>query len=213
MSSACTPSLVGVTSPVSEILLLSKTVKFPFQSMDYSPWRSKNLIAQNWLKKFMQVRVDVKCMHTNFGGHGSSGFKCIVELTTFEFDLALMSINVVSLCHYALITCIYCDFFQECEASLLCCTPGLHCNYCFIVFSQFAFQNSEFLFYIFEFAAGGMLFYHLVSIMIVIIQLTDLNQKEEGRFSEQRARFYIGEIILALEYLHSLSIIFRYVIL
>ena len=33
MSHACTPILVGVTSPVSEILLLSKTAKFPFQSM------------------------------------------------------------------------------------------------------------------------------------------------------------------------------------
>ena len=34
MSSSCTPILVGVTSPDSEILLLSKTVKFPFQPMD-----------------------------------------------------------------------------------------------------------------------------------------------------------------------------------
>ena len=37
--------------------------------MDYSPWLSKNLIDRNWLKKFMQVWIDVKCMHTNFGGH------------------------------------------------------------------------------------------------------------------------------------------------
>ena len=55
MSNAHTPILVGVASPVSEILLLSKTVKFPFQTMDYSPWSSKNLIDQNWLKKFMHV--------------------------------------------------------------------------------------------------------------------------------------------------------------
>ena len=59
MSNACTPILVGVTSLVSEILLLSKTAKFPFQSMDYSPWSSKNLIDRNWLKKFMHVGVDV----------------------------------------------------------------------------------------------------------------------------------------------------------
>ena len=31
-------------SPVSEILLLSKTAKFPFRTMDYSPWSSENLI-------------------------------------------------------------------------------------------------------------------------------------------------------------------------
>ena len=74
MSSACTPILVGVVSPVSEILLPSKTAKFPFWGMDYSPWSSKNLINQNQLKKFMQVGIDVKCVHTNFGGCGLSGF-------------------------------------------------------------------------------------------------------------------------------------------
>ena len=67
MSNACTPILVGVTSPVSEIMLLSKTAKFPFPTMDYSPWSSKILIAWNRLKKFMQVGIDVKCMYTNFG--------------------------------------------------------------------------------------------------------------------------------------------------
>ena len=74
MSSACTPILVGVAFQVSEILLLSKTAKFPFPTMDYSPWSSKNLIDQNWLKKFMQVGIDVKCMYTNFGGCSFSGF-------------------------------------------------------------------------------------------------------------------------------------------
>ena len=74
MSSACTPILVGMASPVLEILLLSKTAKFPFLSMDYSPWSSKNSIDRNRLKKFMQVGTDVKCMYTNFGGHGFSGF-------------------------------------------------------------------------------------------------------------------------------------------
>ena len=74
MSSLCTPILVGVTSLVSEILLLSKTTKFLFQPMDYSPWSSKNLIDRNQLKKFMQVGIDVKFMHTNFGGCGPSGF-------------------------------------------------------------------------------------------------------------------------------------------
>ena len=74
MSHACTPILVGVTSLVLEILLLSKTAKFPFRPMDYSPWSSKKLINCTWLKKFMQVGVDVKCMHTNFGRCSFSGF-------------------------------------------------------------------------------------------------------------------------------------------
>ena len=35
MSHACTLILVDVVYPVSEILLLSKTAKFPFSIMDY----------------------------------------------------------------------------------------------------------------------------------------------------------------------------------
>ena len=74
MSSACTPILVGVAYPVSEILLLSKIAKFPLLTMDYSPWSSKNLIDRNRPKKFMQVGVDVKCMLNNFGEYGHSSF-------------------------------------------------------------------------------------------------------------------------------------------
>ena len=67
MSHACTPILVGVTFPVSKILLLSNTAKFPFRTVDYSSWVSKNLMIRNRLKKFMQAGIDVTCMHTNFG--------------------------------------------------------------------------------------------------------------------------------------------------
>ena len=65
---------MGVAILVSEILLLSKTAKFPFLTMDYSPWSSKNLIIWNRLKKFMQVGVHVTCMHITFDGCGHSGF-------------------------------------------------------------------------------------------------------------------------------------------
>ena len=74
MSHACTPILVGVVFSVSEILIPSKTAKFPFRTMDYSPWSSKNLIDRNRLKKFMQVGIDVKCMYTDFGGCDFFGF-------------------------------------------------------------------------------------------------------------------------------------------
>ena len=48
--------------------------KIPFQGMDYSPWSWKNSIDRNRLKKFMQVGIDVKCIHTNFGGRDLFGF-------------------------------------------------------------------------------------------------------------------------------------------
>ena len=88
MSHACTPILVGVTSPVLEILLLSRTAKFPFWGIDYSPWSSKNLIDQNRLKKFMQIGMDVTCMHTNFGGRDISSFGDNVTLKNSQFSLS-----------------------------------------------------------------------------------------------------------------------------
>ena len=86
MSSTYTPILVSVVSPVSEILLLSKTAKFPFPTMDYRV--SKNLIDRNWLKKFMHVGIDVKYIHTNFGECGLSGFGDIATFKNCQISLS-----------------------------------------------------------------------------------------------------------------------------
>ena len=88
MSHACMPILVGVASSLSEILLLSKTTKFPFRGMDYSPWSSKNLIDRNRLKNFVQVGIEVTCMHANFGG---CGFFAFGDITTFKNDQISLS--------------------------------------------------------------------------------------------------------------------------
>ena len=88
MSHACTSILVGVAFQISEILLLSKTAKFPFPTMDYSPWSSKNSINRNQLKKFMHVEVDVTCMHTNFGGCCHSDFGDIATLKNGQIFLS-----------------------------------------------------------------------------------------------------------------------------
>ena len=90
MSHAYTPILVGVTSSISEIWLLSKTAKFPFPTMDYSPWSSKNLIDQNQLKKIVQVGIDVTCMHTNFGGRDFFSFGDMATLKTAKFPFPSM---------------------------------------------------------------------------------------------------------------------------
>ena len=87
MSHACTPILLDMTIMVSEILLLSKMAKFPFPTMDYSPWSSKNLINRNWLKKSMQVGMDVACMHTNFDGRDCIGFRDIATLKNGQISL------------------------------------------------------------------------------------------------------------------------------
>ena len=48
------------------------------QNFSFGPWGSKNRISS----KIMQVEVNVKCIQTNFGGHGHSGFR---DCTSFEF--------------------------------------------------------------------------------------------------------------------------------
>lgn len=64
----------------------------------------------------------------------------------------------------------------------------------FILNLDYAFQDNINLYLITEFAQGGDLFTHL---------------KREGKINEERAKFYICEIILALEYLHGHGIIYR----
>ena len=60
--------------PVLEIPVLSKTTKFSSRTMDISPWSSKKLIHQNWLKIFIHVGLDVTCIYTDFGGRSLSSF-------------------------------------------------------------------------------------------------------------------------------------------
>ena len=58
-------STIHYLSGLAPYLLSSK------QPLDHGLMGVKKL---NELKIFMQVEVDVKCMQTNFGGHGLSGF-------------------------------------------------------------------------------------------------------------------------------------------
>jgi serine/threonine protein kinase len=57
-----------------------------------------------------------------------------------------------------------------------------------------SFQDEEHLFMVFEFMAGGDLFYHI---------------KNCKKFDETRTRFYAAQVILALEFLHKKKIIYR----
>ena len=63
----CDPSGFG------DMATFQKRPNFPFGAWTI-PWSWKNLINRNRLKKFMQVGIDVKCMHTDFGGRGLSSF-------------------------------------------------------------------------------------------------------------------------------------------
>ena len=64
----------------------------------------------------------------------------------------------------------------------------------FIVGLKYSFQTPTDLFLITGFMSGGELFNHL---------------QKAGRFEERRAKFYIAELILALEHLHQQDIVYR----
>ena len=64
----------------------------------------------------------------------------------------------------------------------------------FIVNIKFAFQDNIKLYIITEFMQGGEMFFHL---------------HKEKRFSNEKTRFYIIEIILAIEFLHKNKMLYR----
>lgn len=64
----------------------------------------------------------------------------------------------------------------------------------FLVGLKFSFQSAQELYFVTDYKSGGELFWHL---------------QREGRFTEDRARFYIAELVLALEHLHKYDIVYR----
>lgn len=64
----------------------------------------------------------------------------------------------------------------------------------FIVGLKFSFQTPTDLYLVTDYMSGGELFWHL---------------QKEGRFQEARAKFYIAELILALQRLHEHDIVYR----
>ncbi|KAI9738054.1 MAG: hypothetical protein M1818_005482 [Claussenomyces sp. TS43310] len=64
----------------------------------------------------------------------------------------------------------------------------------FIVGLKFSFQTPSDLYLVTDYMSGGELFWHL---------------QKEGRFDETRAKFYIAELILALQHLHMHDIVYR----
>ena len=67
-------------------------------------------------------------------------------------------------------------------------------DYPFISKLYYAFQTKKSLFMITEFMAGGEMFHHL---------------HECGHFDENRTRFYIAELVLAIDHLHKNNILYR----
>ena len=63
------------------------------------------------------------------------------------------------------------------------------------LFATDSFQSPTDLFFVIDYKSGGELFTHL--------------QRDGGRFEENKVQFYIAEIVLALDFLHSANVIYR----
>lgn len=59
---------------------------------------------------------------------------------------------------------------------------------------KYAFQTAKKLYLILDLMLGGELFYHI---------------RSWKRFTEEMARFYLAQVILAFEYLHEQNVIYR----
>jgi RAC serine/threonine-protein kinase len=68
------------------------------------------------------------------------------------------------------------------------------CQHPFLTELRYSFQTMELLCFVLEYVNGGEIFFHL---------------SNDKRFSEDRTRFYIAEISLAVTYLHDAGIIYR----
>jgi serine/threonine protein kinase len=64
----------------------------------------------------------------------------------------------------------------------------------FVVGLKFAFQTPRELYLVTDYMQGGELFWYL---------------QKDGRFTEERTKFYVAELVLALQHLHSHGIIYR----
>ena len=73
-------------------------------------------------------------------------------------------------------------------------TGFLHLQHPFLIELLWSHKDEDFLYMMFPYQAGGELFSYL---------------RTTGRFSINTAHFYAVEIVSALEYLHSLSIVYR----
>ncbi|XP_055615418.1 uncharacterized protein LOC129761704 [Toxorhynchites rutilus septentrionalis] len=67
-------------------------------------------------------------------------------------------------------------------------------NHPFLVALKASFQTMDRIYFVMEYVCGGELYFHL---------------RKDLFFTEERAKFYGAEITLAIEYLHSLKIIYR----
>jgi len=116
-------------------------------------------------------------------GSGSFGKVCMVQKKDTKKIYALKAIKISQLNDENQLQ------YAQTESDILKKT-----HHPFIVNLHYSFQTQEYYYLVMDYCSGGDLAF-------------DLTRRE--RICEAEARFYIAELVLAIEYLHSLNIIYR----
>jgi serine/threonine protein kinase len=117
-------------------------------------------------------------------GRGAFGKVLLVKLTEESKIYAMKCIMKKSLVKHK----------KEIEHTLAERAVMMKLNHPFLMKLYYTYQTDDKLFYIMDYVNGGELFFHL---------------EKEGHFSLERTRFYIAELLLALEYLHENGVVYR----
>eukprot|EP00124_Ichthyophonus_hoferi_P003814 Ihof_evm1s358 gene=Ihof_evmTU1s358 len=127
----------------------------------------------------------------------AADFKLLVTIGTGTFGRVYLSQNQKNSTLYALKVLKKADIVRlkqvehvKAEKEILWTSA----SHPFIVSLYSAFQDSKSIYMVLEYVCGGELFFHL---------------RNAGRFDNSTARFYVVEITLAIEHLHSQNIVFR----
>ncbi|KAI9332251.1 camp-dependent protein kinase catalytic subunit beta, partial [Obelidium mucronatum] len=129
-------------------------------------------------------------------GYRLSDFHFIRTLGTGTFGRVYLSKYRDSDQYYAMKMLNKADLVRMQQLEHVACEKQIlhEINFPFIVNLVCTFQDDRHLFMLMEYVVGGELFSHL---------------RRAGKFSNDMARFYAAEIVLAIEYLHDRDIVYR----
>ena len=154
--------------------------------------KTETLIDTNDIEKNIDIKEDnplgIKIKNEDFErlkliGKGSFGDVFLVKLKSNEKIYAMKILDKEKIKSYDQ------EEHTKSERDLM-----VKINCPFIVDIKYAFQDKQYLYMVTEFMQGGEMFFHLL---------------KEKRFKNEKAKFYLVEIILAIEFLHKNNMMYR----
>lgn len=163
--------------------------RFPnFGPCDIEDWdtflpKTKESFNENWNKPFTHKETLTDFHQVTLLGSGSFGHVILIKHKENENFYAMKAIE-----KYKIIK------FKQLEHTKNEKIILQSINFPLAVYLMFFFKDNNYIYMVMPFIPGGELFGHL---------------RKFGNFDEVQAKFYVSQVILALEYLHYLDLIYR----